>query len=88
MAHAFAQATFFSDIRPALQSCPSPCLILHHQRDALVPTSVADYLQNALADSTLETLDISGHCAHMSHPALVSAAMHRYLQGARTRVLS
>lgn len=88
MAHAFAQATFFSDIRPALQSCPSPSLILHHQRDALVPTSVADYLHTALTGSTLETLDVSGHCAHMSHPELVSAAMHRYLQGARTRALS
>ena len=88
MAHAFAQATFFSDIRPALQLCLSPCLILHHQRDALVPTPVADYLHAALTGSTLQTLDVSGHCAQMSHPELVSAAMHRYLQGARTRALS
>jgi sigma-B regulation protein RsbQ len=68
--------------------CLSPCLILHHQRDALVPTPVADYLHSALIGSALETLDVSGHCAHMSHPELVSAAMHRYLQGARTRALS
>ncbi|MEO9334368.1 alpha/beta fold hydrolase [Ectopseudomonas guguanensis] len=87
MARLFAQATFFSDIRPALQHCPVPSLILHHQRDALVPTAVADYLHAALADSTLQTLDVSGHCAHMSHPELVSAAMHRYLKGARARVL-
>nr|WP_261985445.1 alpha/beta hydrolase [Pseudomonas mendocina] len=88
MARTFAQATFLSDIRPALPSCPVPSLILHHQRDALVPGAVADYLHKALADSRLEILDVSGHCAHMSHPELVSAAMHRYLQGAIKRVLS
>ena len=88
MAYAFAQATFFSDIRPVLKLCPSPSLILHHQRDALVPTSVADYLHTALPGSTLQTLDVSGHCAHMSHPQLVSTAIHHYLQGARTGVLS
>lgn len=88
MARTFAQATFLSDIRPALPSCPVPSLILHHQRDALVPGAVADYLHKALADSRLEILDVSGHCAHMSHPELVSAAMHRYLQGTINRVLS
>ena len=30
-------------------------------------------------DSTLEVLDVTGHCAHMSHPHLVTAAMQRYL---------
>ena len=28
---------------------------------------------------TLEVLDVTGHCAHMSHPHLVTAAMQRYL---------
>ena len=28
---------------------------------------------------TLEVLDVQGHCAHMSRPELVVAAMQRYL---------
>lgn len=88
MAHTFARTTFLSDIRPALSSCPVPSLILHHQRDALVPGAVADYLHAMLHDSTLEILDVSGHCAHMSHPELVIAAMRRYLQGATRRAVS
>ena len=30
-----------------------------------------DYLHHHLADSTLEVLDVQGHCAHMSRPDLV-----------------
>lgn len=79
MARLFAEATFFSDIRNELTRCPTPSLILQHSRDALVPTTVADYLHRMLHDSTLEVLDVNGHCAHMSHPELVAAAMRRYL---------
>ena len=35
-----------------------------------------------LKGSTLEVLDVTGHCAHMSHPHLVTAAMQRYLSPA------
>lgn len=87
MARLFAEATFSSDIRAALPHCPVPSLILHHRRDALVPPAVADYLHTHLNASTLEILDVSGHCAHMSHPELVAVAMLRYLQGSHHLVL-
>jgi len=32
-----------------------------------------------LPDSTLKVLEVAGHCAHMSHPALVVAALRDYL---------
>jgi len=81
MARIFAQATFFSDNRAELPHVPQPCLILQHRNDALAPLSVGEYLQRALSRSTLEVLDVTGHCAHMSHPGLVVDAMQRYLGG-------
>jgi sigma-B regulation protein RsbQ len=87
MARLFAQATFFSDIRADVPRCPTPSLILQHRRDALVPLSVADYLQRHLYDSQLEILDVTGHCAHMSHPQLVATSMHKYLSRSDSLVL-
>jgi len=37
------------------------------------------YMHEKLRGSTLEVLEVTGHCAHMSHPHLVTAAMQRYL---------
>lgn len=79
MARLFAEVTFFSDMRDELQRCTTPCLILQHRRDALVPLTVGEYLHQQLCDSHLEVLDVTGHCAHMSHPDLVAVAMHAYL---------
>ncbi|GEM_PF-4423926 len=56
--------------------------LLQHRLDALVPTAVGEYLHKQLKGSTLEVLDVTGHCAHMSHPHLVTAAMQRYLSPA------
>jgi sigma-B regulation protein RsbQ len=80
----FAQATFFSDNRADLEHVSRPCLILQHQIDALVPLQVGDYLHEHLKGSTLKVIEANGHCAHMSHPALVIDAMKRYFaeQGA------
>ena len=82
MARIFAQATFFADNRAELPLVTRPCLILQHRNDALVPTAVGEYLHKQLKGSTLEVLDVTGHCAHMSHPHLVTAAMQRYLSPA------
>jgi sigma-B regulation protein RsbQ len=78
-ARTFARATFFADNRADLAAVTVPSLILQHRRDALAPLTVGDYLHAHLANSRLEVLDVSGHCAHMSHPQLVVAAMRRYL---------
>ena len=78
-ARIFAQATFFADHRSELQQVTRPCLILQHGNDALAPLAVGEFLHAQLRDSTLEVLEVTGHCAHMSHPHLVAAAMQRYL---------
>lgn len=87
MARLFAQATFFSDIRENLWRCTTPCLILQHLGDALVPLLVGDYLKAHLKDSRLEVMDVTGHCAHMSHPHLVAAIVHQYLSRSDTFAL-
>jgi sigma-B regulation protein RsbQ len=75
----FAQTTFFADNRTDLPQVSRPCLILQHQEDSLVPLSVGEYLNKQLKGSTLEVMDVAGHAAHMSHPALVIDAMQRYM---------
>ena len=79
VARVFAQATFFEDNRADLPLVVCPSLILQHREDALAPLAVGDYLHQHLRGSTLAVLDVTGHCAHMSHPHLVVDAMHRYL---------
>jgi sigma-B regulation protein RsbQ len=79
VARTFAQATFFADNRADLDKVRCPSLILQHRHDALAPLAVGQYLHQHLAGSTLRVLDVIGHCAHMSDPALVVAAMRAYL---------
>lgn len=81
-ARVFAQATFFADNRADLPRVSCPSLILQHRNDALAPQGVGEYLHAHLRGSRLKLLEASGHCAHMSHPALVIAAMREYMQSA------
>lgn len=78
-ARVFARATFFADNRADLPKMSRPSLILQHRKDNLAPTSVGEYLHAHMPLSTLQVLDVEGHCAHMSNPALVVDAMRNYL---------
>ncbi len=78
-AKAFARATFFSDQRSILPQVTTPCLILQNQEDVLAPLAVGEYLHQHLVHSTLQILEGRGHCAHMSCPDQVIAAMCAYL---------
>ncbi|MCZ8222035.1 MAG: alpha/beta hydrolase [Acidovorax sp.] len=82
VAKVFARATFFADNRADLAKVSRPSLLLQHRNDTLVPLSVGEYLHAHLSNSTLQVLDVSGHCAHMSNPALVINAMRDYLDHA------
>ncbi len=83
MAKVFARTTFFADNRADLPKVSRPCLILQHRTDALAPLAVGAYMHADLQGSTLKVLDIAGHCGHMSHPALVIAAIRRFLSPGR-----
>lgn len=78
-ARVFARATFFADNRADLPRVKVPSLILQHREDSLAPMAVGQYLHQHLQGSQLQVLDVAGHCAHMSHPELVVAAMRAYL---------
>lgn len=79
VARVFARATFFADNRADAALVSRPALLLQHREDHLAPLSVGDYLHAHMPQSTLKVLDVNGHCAHMSNPALVIEAMRAYL---------
>lgn len=79
VARVFARATFFADNRADLPRVSRPTLLLQHRKDTLAPLGVGEYLHAHLRDSTLQVLDVEGHCAHLSNPALVVDAMRDYL---------
>ena len=79
VAKVFARTTFFSDNRDELKKVSVPSLILQHQNDTLAPLSVGQFVHASIAGSTLQTLDVHGHCAHMSHPTLVVDAMRSFM---------
>jgi sigma-B regulation protein RsbQ len=81
VARVFARATFFADNRADLPRVSRPCLILQHQKDALAPPAVGEYLHAHLSGSTLQVLPVEGHCGHMTQPQLVIEAMRSYLSG-------
>ena len=78
----FASATFLGDNRADLVRVTVPSLILQCADDAIAPRSVGDYLHRQLAGSSLQILDVAGHCPHMTHPELTIAAIRAGLSSA------
>jgi sigma-B regulation protein RsbQ len=78
VAEVFARTTFFSDNREDLPKVTVPSLILQHRTDTLAPISVGEYVHAHLSGSTFKVLEVQGHCAHMSEPALVIDAMREF----------
>lgn len=79
VARVFARATFFADNRSDLARVSTPSLLLQHRKDTLAPVSVGEYMHAHMPQSTLQVLDVEGHCAHLSNPSLVIEAMRQYL---------
>jgi len=82
IARSFAEATFFADNRADLQKVSVPSLILQCSDDIIAPTSVGEYLDRELPDSTFHLLKATGHCPHMSHPEETIEAIKAYLSAA------
>ena len=79
IAQHFGRVTFLGDERQTFEQARSPALILHCNKDALVPMAVADWMMDRMPDATLQVLDATGHCHHMTVPIEVAAAMRGYL---------
>ena len=82
IARRFAMATFLGDNRADLPKVSVPALIIQCADDAIAPLAVGHYVHEHLLGSTLEVLDASGHCPHMTHPQQTIAMIKRYLAGA------
>lgn len=75
----FARVTFLSDNRDDLPNVRIPCLIVQCAEDVIAPRAVGDYLHERIAGSELSVLPASGHCPHLSDPALTIGSMKRFL---------
>ncbi len=79
IARRFAEVTFFSDNRKDLKFNKLPTLVLQASDDMLAPISVGNYLHDNFIDSKLSIMNVTGHCAHMSHPNEVIQSMKSFL---------
>ncbi|MEV5343894.1 alpha/beta hydrolase [Streptomyces sp. NPDC052676] len=83
MARVFARTTFLSDSRDDLKSVCVPTLVLECTQDVIAPREVGAFVHQAIAGSTLVTLDATGHCPHLSAPEATNRAMTEFLAALR-----
>ena len=86
IARRFAEVTFFSDNRRDLPNVPVPSLILQSAVDAIAPPEVGQYMHRHMPASTLQLMQVTGHCSHMSHPQETIQEIKAYLSGTRARL--
>jgi sigma-B regulation protein RsbQ len=75
----FARATFRTDSRELLGSVVTPTLVLQCQEDVLAPATAVREVAARLPHATLVELEAFGHCPHLSHPDVTSAAILTHL---------
>lgn len=80
VAQQFAKATFFADNRMDLSNIKTPTLLIQTSDDAIAPRSVGEYMNREIPNSSLQMLDASGHCPHMSHPQETIDIIKNYLK--------
>lgn len=79
IAKEFARVTFLTDHRADLPKVTIPTLIIQSAHDALAPLTVGEYMQRTVPDNELVTLDVSGHCPHLSAPMQTIAAIQQFV---------
>ncbi|WP_227936941.1 alpha/beta fold hydrolase [Alkalihalobacillus deserti] len=79
IARQFAKATFFADNREDLKKVSVPSLILQCSDDFIAPPAVGQYVHQHIHNSTLKSIEVTGHCPHMSHPDETVQCIDDYL---------
>jgi pimeloyl-[acyl-carrier protein] methyl ester esterase len=68
-----------NDLRDMLGGVKAPALIVHGERDALVPVDAARTLHAGLPDARLRVLPGAGHAPHVSQPEAVATLLAEFL---------
>lgn len=79
IAKQFARVTFESDHRADFLKLTTRTLIISCRDDSLAPPDVAEFVNRAIKDSILSSLETSGHCPHVTAPSQVVQAIQRFI---------
>lgn len=80
IARHFARVTFLSDNRDDLGRVSVPTLVVQSAQDAIAPPTVGAYVHDRIPGSRLALLPCAGHCADLSAPEDVVAAIRSFLK--------
>ncbi len=80
IAQRFARITFLSDNRADLARVSTPSLVLQCTSDVIAPVAVGEYVNRALAESTLVLLEATGHCPNLSAPEETTRAIAAFVR--------
>ena len=79
IAQVFAEATFRSDSRALLPQIDVPTLVLQCTDDLIAPVVVGEYVADQVPQGSLELLEATGHCPHLSDPASTTEAIAAFV---------
>ncbi|QMU31652.1 alpha/beta hydrolase [Adhaeribacter radiodurans] len=80
IAKEFARVTFLSDTRADLENLQTESLTLQCSNDILAPLEVGYYIKEKAKGNTLQILEATGHCPHLSAPEETIKAINAYIQ--------
>ena len=69
-----------TDLRAAIADVRQPALLIHGERDALMPVAAGRWLAATLPEARLEVLADTGHAPFLSHPADCAALLERFVR--------
>jgi sigma-B regulation protein RsbQ len=79
IARHFARTTFTSDNRADLDGLSTRTLVLQCSEDVIAPREVGEYVHSKLPNSTLVTLQATGHCPNLSAPDETAMAIRAFV---------
>lgn len=79
-ARVFARTTFLSDNRADLEAVALPTSIIDCARDSVAPPQVGRFVRDHISGSVLTTLDVSGHCPHVTAPEQTAEAIANFVR--------
>jgi sigma-B regulation protein RsbQ len=79
IARQFAAVTFLGDNRADLPGVSIPTLVIQNRHDTIAPLSAGRFVHDAIPRASMEIIETSGHCAHLSAPAATIAAIDAFL---------